>query len=128
MSKIINTIIPIHIAKWNHWVLICVNVLEKSILYYDSCEKSKRENKLRISLKIFEYLKLEFCDKKMTDNWKMIDGNSPWKNNHYDGGIFVCANAELFSRNEESDFFTHTHINLYRQRIVAEILHNNLIV
>lgn len=120
---------PVNIDK--HWLLICYDVSSKNMFYYDSVSLGKRDRVLKILNKLSEYLTLEYSAKKnQTFNSSelcFIDGESPEQNNSYDCGVFTCINGELFSRGKPSNNFNHTHINVYRQKIVYELLNQKLI-
>lgn len=124
-------LIPINIS--HHWMLVGYDVLNKKIIYFDSVESSKKARMEYISKVVGRYLESEHLTKKgyvlNTDQLHYVDGNSPFQNNSYDCGVFTCINAELFSKGIPSDnMFDHTHINLYRQRIVSELLSKKLMI
>jgi len=115
---------PIHLG--NHWCLVCVNFIEKTVKYYDSL-KGKNPQCLNI---IFDYLKQEYENKKNEQfdcsGWKLMDAEDcPAQKNGYDCGVFTCVNAEYLSRDAELNFVQEDMPKL-RNRICYEILNNRL--
>ena len=115
---------PIHLG--NHWCLICVNFIEKTIKYYDSLG-NKNTDCLNI---IFDYLKQEYKNKKNetfdSSGWQIINSEDcPKQKNGYDCGVFTCVNAEYLSRDAKLDFVQDDMPKL-RIRICYEILNNRL--
>ncbi|XP_060881028.1 sentrin-specific protease 1-like [Metopolophium dirhodum] len=115
---------PIHLG--NHWCLICVNFIEKTVKYYDSLG-GKNSNCLNI---IFNYLKQEYENKKNekfdSSGWQIMDAEDcPKQKNGYDCGVFTCVNAEYLSRDAKLDFVQDDMPKL-RSRICYEILNNRL--
>ncbi|XP_065157977.1 sentrin-specific protease 1-like [Atheta coriaria] len=118
--------IPMHIGL--HWCLICINMAEQKVVYYDSGPKSVN-NCLNI---IMKYLYVEYEDKQGSvldvDNWKLESARGVPQHKHAgDCGVFVCAIAEFLSR--QAPFtFTHADIPLIRKRMVVEIMIGGLLV
>lgn len=115
---------PIHLG--NHWCLICVNFIDKTIKYYDSLG-GKNDKCLNI---IFNYLQEEFKNKKNEEfdcsGWKLMNADDcPAQLNGYDCGVFSCIIAEYLSRDARLDF-TQDDMPKLRSRICYEILTNHL--
>lgn len=115
---------PIHLG--NHWCLICVNFIDKTIKYYDSL-KGKNPKCLNI---IFNYLKEEFKNKKNEEfdctGWRLMDADDcPSQLNGYDCGVFSCVNAEFLARDAKLDF-TQDDMPMLRRKLCYEILKNRL--
>ncbi|KAL4148470.1 hypothetical protein QTP88_002704 [Uroleucon formosanum] len=117
-------ICPIHLG--NHWCLICVNFIEKTVKYYDSLGG---ENPKCLNI-IFDYLKQEYENKKNekfdSSGWQIMNAEDcPKQKNGYDCGVFTCVNAEYLSRDAKLDFVQDDMPKL-RKRICYEILNNRL--
>lgn len=115
---------PIHLG--NHWCLICVNFIDKTIKYYDSLGGN---NPKCLNI-IFDYLKEEHKNKKNKEfecsGWKLMDADDcPQQENCYDCGVFTCVNAEYLARDAKLDF-TQNDMPMFRQKISYEILKNCL--
>lgn len=115
---------PIHLG--NHWCLICVNFVDKTIKYYDSL-KGKNPKCLDT---IFCYLKEEYKNKKNEEfdcnGWRLMHADDcPQQRNGYDCGIFTCVNAEYLARDAALDF-TQDDMPILRHRLCYEIFNNKL--
>ncbi|KAE9531534.1 hypothetical protein AGLY_010740 [Aphis glycines] len=115
---------PIHLG--NHWCLVCVNFIEKTVKYYDSLGGG---NSRCLNI-IFDYLKQEHENKKNEkldcSGWKIMNAEDcPKQENGYDCGVFTCVNAEYLSRDAKLDFVQDDMPKL-RKRICYEILNNRL--
>lgn len=115
---------PIHLG--NHWCLVCVNFIEKSVTYYDSLGGT---NPKCLNI-IFDYLKQEHLNKKKEEldvsGWRLVEAtNCPKQGNGYDCGVFTCINAEYLARGAKLDF-TQDDMPKLRKRICYEILNNRL--
>lgn len=115
---------PIHLG--NHWCLVCVNFIEKTVKYYDSLGGG---NSRCLNI-IFDYLKQEHENKKNEQldcsGWKIMNAEDcPKQENGYDCGVFTCVNAEYLSRDAKLDFVQDDMPKL-RKRICYEILNNRL--
>ncbi|XP_050436335.1 sentrin-specific protease 1-like [Adelges cooleyi] len=115
---------PIHLG--NHWCLICVNFIEKTIKYYDSLGGTNP----KCLNAIMYYLKEEHKNKKNSEldcsGWRLMEANDcPKQRNGYDCGVFACINAEFLSRDAKLDF-TQEDMPQLRHRVCYEILRNRL--
>jgi len=116
--------IPINLIA--HWCLVCVNFIEKTVIYYDSL----RLNNSQCLNNIFDYLKQEYENKKNEkldcSGWKIMNAEDcPLQKNGYDCGVFTCINAEYLSRDAKLDF-VQADMPMFRKRICYEILNNRL--
>lgn len=116
--------IPIH--SQNHWCLICVNFIKKTIAYYDSLISVN----YKCLISILEYLQDEFEDKyneKLDiSDWQLINARDcPIQKNSYDCGVFTCIIAEYLARDAVLDF-TQDDMFIFRHRISYEILNGSL--
>ena len=114
--------IPINM-NGNHWILLVVYVKDFVIGYLDSYKDADYdEHAHKYSNMVLTYLcdlvrdkeatttphyissKVEF--KEWRDKWQLINLEqiSPFQNNLYDCGVFVCANMFYLSNNQELDF------------------------
>ncbi|KAL4083215.1 hypothetical protein QTP88_028545 [Uroleucon formosanum] len=110
----------------NHWCLIYVNFIEKTIKYYDSLGRKI----LECSYIIFDYLKQEYENKKNEEfngsEWQVkYAEDCPQQQNVHDCGVFTCVNAEYLSRDAKLDF-VQDDIPKLRNKICYEILNNRL--
>lgn len=115
---------PIHLG--NHWCLVCVNFVDKTVTYYDSLEGT---NPKCLDV-IFDYLKKEYENKKDIkldcSGWRLMNAKDcPIQKNGFDCGVFTCINAEYLSRDAKLDF-TQEDMPKLRLRICYEILKNRL--
>mmetsp|Transcript_4826 Transcript_4826/g.5506 ORF Transcript_4826/g.5506 Transcript_4826/m.5506 type:complete len:139 (+) Transcript_4826:1300-1716(+) len=100
----------------NHWGLLCVNMEERSIIYFDSM---RRNGTMYIGM-LKDVLTCLYCYHKQTfdDNeWKTCASSKDMsiQENVHDCGVFVCVVAECLS--------TRKHLSSFDQSVV-----NNLIV
>lgn len=116
-------LIPLHLG--NHWCVVCVDFVEKSIKYYDSLHGS---NKGCLNT-ILNYLKEEHKNKKNVEldcsEWKLEEPYGPTQLNSYDCGAFACVTAEYLARDAELDF-TQKDMPDLRLKICYEIFVNSL--
>lgn len=117
-------LVPIHLG--NHWCLVCVNFVAKTIKYYDSLGGSNR----RCIDVIMMYLREEHKNKKDKEfnqsGWQLLNATDcPKQENSYDCGVFTCINAEYLARDAKLDF-TQKDMPKLRHRICYEILNNRL--
>lgn len=122
-------LIPVNICQ--HWMVIGYDVESKNIFFYDSISVGRENRILAILSKVTDYLYCEHWAKKGSDinisELTYFDGRSPQQNNNCDCGVYTCINGELFSRNAPSNNYNCTHINLYRQKIVFELLNRKFL-
>ena len=99
--------IPINIDNI-HWVLIVVDIIQRSIHYYDSCHAEKDEQIQR--LKNIEHFMDDFETKKRSSEKKfkwslhLNDGETPQQKNTYDCGEFICLFCYLISKQQPVKF------------------------
>lgn len=95
--------IPILNYKKTHWVLIVVDMMSRTIVYYDSALTKKNKSGEK-------YLRLtkDFLDKvtKETVTFQtMTYEKTPQQNNMYDCGVYVCAIMKcICEKNKELKF------------------------
>lgn len=119
--------IPIHIEKDNHWCLVCINFIEKSIKYYDSFGGRN----LKCLKLMLQYLVLEHFHKKekefLPSGWILKNMTKcPQQKNLWDCGVFVCIFAEYLARDAKFDF-TQKDMRRFRKQINLEITNDKLI-
>lgn len=115
-------LVPLH-ENENHWTLIGVNLRKKKIYYFDSFHHPKE---LTWFLNYLEEEYMTKTNKKLNlDKWVVINKSGPLQSNQHDCGVFVCINAEMFSRSK-LPHFTQSDTLLLRQRILYEILSEKL--
>jgi Ulp1 family protease len=81
--------IPILNYKKTHWVLVVVDMMSRTIVYYDSAltKKNKSGEKYLTLTKDF----LEKVSKETITFQTMTYEKTPQQNNVYDCGVYVCA-------------------------------------
>ncbi|XP_050533325.1 sentrin-specific protease 1-like [Daktulosphaira vitifoliae] len=119
--------IPVHIEEDNHWCLVYVDFLKKTIKYYDSLGG---RNFMCLKL-ILKYLMMEHINKKNVDfrpgGWSLLNVKKcPKQNNLWDCGVFVCMYAEYLSRNQPLTF-SQKDMGRCRKQIYFEIKNKKLI-
>jgi len=117
-------LIPINIVKgrFQHWVLVCVNVHEKELVYYDSMLGAVNPTKIMDT--IMKYL----CDEGRNklhifidvNLWNYLIAMCPQQTNGMDCGVFVCVFAEYLTRGAAFNF-TQDHMMSFRQLILHEL-------
>uniref|UniRef100_A0A8D2JKG0 SUMO specific peptidase 2 n=1 Tax=Varanus komodoensis TaxID=61221 RepID=A0A8D2JKG0_VARKO len=120
-------LVPIHIRV--HWALVVIDTRKKTIKYYDSMG----QNGNRICRRLLQYLQEESKSKRNVDinasSWTLYSVKSdeiPQQLNGSDCGMFTCKYADFISRDKPITF-TQCHMPYYRNRMVWEILHQQLL-
>lgn len=114
-------IIPIN-ENQNHWTVLCLDLLNKKIFYFDSFH-----SQIDVSF-FFDFANKYMADIKSgpsMDGWEVATQIGPRQTNSYDCGVFSCINAEFFSR-DITPVFTQSDTPLLRQRILYELLTERL--
>jgi Ulp1 family protease len=99
--------IPININNI-HWVLIVVDIIQRSIHYYDSCKAEMDEQLER--LRNIEHFMNDFETKKRSSKksseWSLHlnDMGRPQQKNDYDCGAFICLFCYLISKHQPVNF------------------------
>jgi sentrin-specific protease 1 len=119
--------IPIHIQKSSHWVLVCVNFETKKIQYYDSLGGHNFEAQHII----FNYLNNKYLDEigspLCAKDWRLVTvENIPHQKNGHDCGVFVCTFAEYLARGAVFNF-TQKNMKSFRQLIAYELTVKRLV-
>lgn len=118
--------IPVHIEEEEHWCLVCVNFVEKSIKYYDSLG-GKNFKCLKLILK---YLMMEHYNKKEIEfkpgGWLLVNVKKcPQQLNLWDCGVFTCMFAEYLARDAPLNF-SQKDMSKFRKQIMFEIKRKKL--
>lgn len=118
--------IPVHLEEENHWCLVYIDFLKKTIKYYDSLG-GRNFSCLK---QILRYLMLEHVNKKHVDfrpgGWCLVnDRDCPKQLNIWDCGVFVCMYAEYLSRNKPLNF-SQKDMGRFRKQIYREIKQKKL--
>ena len=99
--------IPINIDNI-HWVLIVVDIIQRSIHYYDSChaEKDEQIQRLKIIQRLWMILKPKKGPRKKKSKWSLHlnDGATPQQKNSYDCSVFICLFCYLISKQQPVKF------------------------
>lgn len=117
-------LVPIHAA--NHWRLGIVHPAQEIIEHYDSLGSDGSD----ILPHLLQYIKSEYEDKKKTtlntDSWTTKSSTTPRQTNNIDCGIFICSYAAMTATGSAVNF-NQEDIDRHRQRIMCEIMTNQLI-
>ncbi|XP_060097999.1 sentrin-specific protease 2 isoform X2 [Heteronotia binoei] len=120
-------LVPIHIQI--HWGLLVVDMRRKTIKYFDSAG----HNGYKICKRLLQYLYEESKAKRNLDinvsSWTLYSMKPyeiPQQLNSSDCGIFACKYADFISKDKPITFTQH-HMPYFRNRMVWEILHQQLL-
>jgi len=93
---------PILNYKKTHWVLVVVDMMSRTIVYYDSAltQKNKSGEKYLTLTKDF----LEKVSRKTVTFRTMTYEKTPQQNNIYDCGVYVCAIMKCICEKKEFTF------------------------
>ncbi|CAI6363919.1 unnamed protein product [Macrosiphum euphorbiae] len=100
-------LIPININEmgYKYWVLVCVNVLQKQICYYDSINT---RDVYGCSNKILTYLSYEHSHKLGNplpiEEWGVQMPGNPKQNNGFHSGAFICMFAYYLAHDQAFNF------------------------
>ncbi|XP_029341282.1 sentrin-specific protease 1-like [Acyrthosiphon pisum] len=112
---------------FGHWVLVCVNVPQKQIYYYDSISHFDVYNCLN---QICTYLSNEHSHRLGNplpiEEWDVQVPGNPMQNNNIDCGVFICMFAKHLSLGAAFNF-THAHMWFFRKLMAYELGTNRLI-
>lgn len=114
---------PIHLG--NHWCLAVVNLIDRTISYYDSLGGGTHG----CCDILLDYLRHESNDKKKQDfddeNWRLVNCYSqvgiPQQENCSDCGVFTCIYAEYITRDAKLNF-KQEHMSYFRKKMIYELL------
>lgn len=117
---------PIHLTEEDHWVLVCVDFMRKTITFYDSLGCDGYDY-MKV---IMTYIILEGEQKKNMhfcfNNWRLSNASEcPLQENHWDCGVFLCMYAEYLARDVPFNFNQDMMISL-RRTILLEIKNKHL--
>lgn len=118
-------IIPIHLSV--HWTLACIDMREKTIIFYDSMHSDGS----RYCQLLLYYLKEEHKDKKKAplpdaEEWSFYSDNSvPKQLNGYDCGVFMLRFADCLAA-DQGMYFSQEDMQFFRKRIGCEIINKKL--
>jgi sentrin-specific protease 1 len=124
-------LIPIHLDL--HWALVVVDLRVPGAFYYDSMSDETQTLANRSCLtQIINYIKEEHRNKKNGKELEMKNfvreptATTPQQLNGSDCGLFLCKVAEFLSQ-EAALNFDQEDMPYFRQRMIWEIAHNQLI-
>ncbi|XP_063196315.1 sentrin-specific protease 2-like [Chroicocephalus ridibundus] len=120
--------VPINLSL--HWALAVIDTRKKTIKYFDSLGQEGGD---KICETLLKYLQEESREKRHVklnvSEWtvhSMEPHEIPQQSNGSDCGVFTCKYADYISR-EKPLTFTQIHMPYFRERMVWEILHQELL-
>ncbi|XP_054061301.1 sentrin-specific protease 2-like [Rissa tridactyla] len=120
-------LVPINLSL--HWALAVIDTRKKTVKYYDSLGQGGD----KICETLLKYLQEESREKRHVklnvSEWtvhSMEPHEIPQQSNGSDCGVFTCKYADYISR-EKPLTFTQIHMPYFRERMVCEILHQELL-
>jgi len=113
-------IIPVH--EGVHWTVALVDLVSKTIKYYDSLNMENSG----CTTSLLRWIKDEWEDKKKssydTSDWKTeFVKNVPQQGNGIDCGVFMCMFIYHLAFNMPFDF-SQEHISYFRRKMLVDIL------
>lgn len=112
--------IPVH--EINHWTLMVVRPVDRTIEYFDSLGSSGAAQVKWIK----KWLRGELGSKYKEDEWTVLGSVSSQQDNGSDCGVFLLTNAKAIALGIEPTAFGPSHIKLLRRKIVAELMNGGL--
>ncbi|XP_063194345.1 sentrin-specific protease 2-like [Chroicocephalus ridibundus] len=120
--------VPINLSL--HWALAVIDTRKKTVKYFDSLGQEGGD---KICETLLKYLQEESREKRHVklnvSEWtvhSMEPHEIPQQSNGSDCGVFTCKYADYISR-EKPLTFTQIHMPYFRERMVWEILHQELL-
>ncbi|XP_074447100.1 sentrin-specific protease 2-like isoform X2 [Larus michahellis] len=120
--------VPINLSL--HWALAVIDMRKKTVKYFDSWGQEGGD---KICETLLKYLQEESREKRhvklSVSEWtvhSMEPHEIPQQSNGSDCGVFTCKYADYISR-EKPMTFTQIHMPYFRERMVWEILHQELL-
>ncbi|GMS88483.1 hypothetical protein PENTCL1PPCAC_10658 [Pristionchus entomophagus] len=117
-------LIPVHLSV--HWTMAVVDVVAKTIQFYDSLGGGHRE----VGENIMQYLEAESMDKRKIPlsecEWERESlAGIPQQHNGSDCGVFACKFADFAARRAPVTF-DQSHMPYYRKRMVYQLCQSDL--
>ncbi|CAG8117226.1 unnamed protein product [Penicillium salamii] len=112
--------IPVH--EVNHWTLMVVRPVDRTIEYFDSLGSV---GSYQVKL-IKSWLRGELGSKFKEEEWTVLASVSSRQDNMSDCGVFLLINAKAIALGIEPTAFGPSHTSLLRKKIVAEIMNGGL--
>lgn len=112
-------LIPVHLE--NHWILVVINIKDKSVEYYDSLGGYN----CTVMKKVTEFIELEqakWC--KYPKTFLRYKKKVSLQDNGYDCGVYVCMYARTCVDNKQQYKGSMKHLRL---KILHEILANTIV-
>ncbi|XP_074449123.1 sentrin-specific protease 2-like [Larus michahellis] len=120
--------VPINLSL--HWALAVIDMRKKTVKYFDS---RGQEGGDKICETLLKYLQEESREKRHVklnvSEWtvhSMEPHEIPQQSNGSDCGVFTCKYADYICRDRPMTF-TQIHMPYFRERMVWEILHQELL-
>ena len=124
----------------NHWTLIVINMLEKTVKYYDNYHDededlvySHCEEPLLRGIEYFlneEWKYRNRCPWRDGLSWNYIQCSTvttPKQENGFDCGVFICVEADLLSQGHTIEQLCQDDLKHTREKMVASLLTNSLV-
>ncbi|CAG8135174.1 unnamed protein product [Penicillium olsonii] len=112
--------IPVH--EVNHWTLMVVRPVDRTIEYFDSLGSAGAYQVKSIKA----WLRGELGPKYKEEEWTVLKSVSSRQDNMSDCGVFLLINAKAIALGIEPTAFGPSHTTLLRSKIVAEIMNGGL--
>ena len=119
--------VPVHIKERTHWVMMVVDINERSLHCYDSLYSKKYEEKVMECLGFLaSFVRDESISRKRkqldTSEWrKVYHRNAPQQTDWTSCGVFSCKIADFESKGIALGFGMR-HVPYFRKRIAAELM------
>jgi sentrin-specific protease 1 len=102
----------------NHWVLVVVDLLKRTVSYYDSFG----EKDVECTTNVVKWIKNVYSKQNDAERkWNVIYVSNPKQSNKYDCGVFVCKYAEYAALGCKIDF-EESNMEYFRRRILIDAL------
>ena len=111
-------LVPVH--HGNHWTLLVVSPLRKTVEYFDSFHR----NGGPFTSQILKWVEGELGSAYKAEEWKVFnDAGSPDQVNAKDCGVFVATTARMIvSGWNPLEAYTNEDLNCQRRRMAAELM------
>ncbi|KAI9847647.1 MAG: hypothetical protein M1838_000823 [Thelocarpon superellum] len=108
--------IPVH--NGNHWTLLVVSPVAKTIEYFDSLDGPPGQFIAQAKLWLREELGALYVDR----DWRVLNSPSPQQSNSLDCGVFTVTTAKMVLLGIDPMAYGPRDIPLQRRRMVAELI------
>lgn len=127
LEKVEWVFVPVNVGG-NHWTMLAVSPVRKTIEYFDSLHGSSERPIETIKV----WLKGELKSAWKEDEWRVLEderyvgrGKGPTQNNGSDCGVFSLTTAKMITLKVDPMHITPSDMPLQRKRLVAELIHGS---